>query len=367
MIYLICFAASSLFIFISERKKGVLHRFCLLIGILIPVILAALRSYDVGTDIFLYARQVFDSARDGESLEWMGWWNRTYGVEYGYLFLNYVVSRFTDKYAWQFFFVELFIMVFIYKAFLYFKENVTEGISISYMFLMYYLLMYNESLNLMRQSMAVAVTAYGFRYVYERKPLQYVSIVLLAMQFHITALLAVFIYPLYILVCVKRKYFVVYILLPLSVCSGMVLGRLIGIITNTGLFGDKFLKYFKEGFDSVFSVNQFVIRFPFIILFLYMAVKHKRKREYRNLMASILVLDLAFAELRGIEETLYRLSLYFSVYKCVMYPEVTGFFCIKNKQTVKLFLLAFGLGLWYYQIVLMNNGQTYPYALNPDL
>ena len=235
------------------------------------------------------------------------------------------------------------------------------------MFLMYYLLMYNESLNLMRQSMAVAVTAYGFRYVYERKPLKYVSIVLLAMQFHITALLAVFIYPLYILVCVKRKYFVVYILLPLSVCSGMVLGRLIGIITNTGLFGDKFLKYFKEGFDSVFSVNQFVIRFPFIILFLYMAVKHKRKREYRNLMASILVLDLAFAELRGIEETLYRLSLYFSVYKCVMYPEVTGFFCIKNKQTVKLFLLAFGLGLWYYQIVLMNNGQTYPYALNPDL
>lgn len=366
MIYLICFAVSSLFIFFSEKTKGFKHRFCLLTGIMIPAVLAGLRSSYVGTDVYLYARQVFESGMGASSWSWMQKWNEAYGVEYGYLLLNHIITRFTENIAWQFFLVELFILVFIYQAFAYFKRNISDNISLSYMFLIYYFLMYNETLNLMRQSMAVAVIVYGFRYVYERKLPKYVLVIGIAMQFHITALLAIFVYPIYFFVCVQKKYSLKYVLSVISLASGAILGRIIGFITNIGVFGDKFLKYFREGTVSSININQLVIRIPFIIIFWYIVIKRNRKRAYYNFIIVMLLLDLAFAELRGIDETLYRLSLYFSVFKCVSYPEMVNVFAHNNRRLVKILILGFGLSIWFYQIVLMNNGHTYPYMFNTN-
>lgn len=364
MIYLTCFAVSGIFIFWAEKGKGNQRIACLVIGIMIPAVLAGMRSSYVGTDVLLYARQVFASAIGSSSLSWMGRWNSIYGVEYGYLLLNYIISLFTENIAWQFFAVELFILIFIYKGFSYIKRNVSDRLSIAGMFMIYYLLFYNESLNLMRQSMAVAVTIYGFRYVHQRKLLKYLLIIALAMQFHITSLLAVIIYPIYVMVFARRKYSLKYFLAVVSIIGTPLIGRAAEMIIYTGVFGDKFFKYFNNGINMAYSFNQLIIRIPFIILIWYMASVKRSNRPYYNFMIIVLLLDLVFAELRGIDVTLYRLSLYFSIFKCAIYPEIARAFCRKYIRFVKAVIWGSLLLLWYYQIVYMNNGQTYPYMLN---
>lgn len=367
MAYIVCFVLALTFFHFSEKLNGLKKLLCIIVGILIPSILAGIRAYEIGTDIFFYVRQVFDSATEATSLSWMKWWNSRYGVEYGYLFLNHIISRFTDKYAWVFFYVELIILILIYKSFAYFNKYVSKNIKIAQMFMLYFFLMYNESLNLMRQSISIAIILYGFRYVYEKKLLKYLITVVVAMQFHITSLLAIVIYPLYILIHEKKQYKLKYVLLGISLVSGAVFGKGMELITNTGIFGDKFLKYFQDGSDYTFSYSQLVIRIPFIFLFWYMAKRQNKRKEYNNFIVVMLLLDLAFAELRGIHATLYRLSLYFSVFKCVVYPEVISTFSYKYRKITKTLLLLFAFVLWYYQVVLMNNGHTYPYMLNPYL
>ena len=108
------------------------------------------------------------------------------------------------------------------------------------------------------------------------------------------------------------------------------------------------------------SINQFFIRVPFILLiaFQWSALKNN---QLRYMYLIILLMDVLTSQFSGGSGALLRLSLYFSNYYVFVLPdEVLS--SDKNKSAVITILLIIYLAVyWYYMFVFNNYNNTVPY------
>lgn len=365
MIYLITFFSSYLFLVLSEIKlkncSKYVKQLLIVIGIAIPVILAAARSMNVGTDVKVYGYSVFNTAVKSTRFSDMNYLRGWYQIELGYRAINFIISRFTDNLFWILGAIQLFINILVYQALKYFKNHVCTEFRISWGMLIFYLLFYNETLNLMRQSMALAIVLFTFRYIYQNKPVRYFIGVVLAMQFHVTAIVALLFYPLYYLIVIKDKKKLLYGIVTGCLVSGTVLPRIIVVVIQSGLLGEKFNRYLSLG-EGAFSLTQMIIRIPFVILLFYFSRKRRLEGQNTNYWMAVLLLDFAFAELRSSLTPLYRISLYFSWFKMQAYYDIVRGSRRCNQKYIQWGMITFFLVLWWYQNVYMGNNGTYPYS-----
>ena len=116
----------------------------------------------------------------------------------------YVVTHISESKIFHYFILEICSLLPIYMVLQ--RDN-----SSRYAWLgmaTYYLMLFPYSLNLLRQSIAVAIVFYGFKFVQKRKFLFYVALVIFAMFFHKTAIIGITIYPIYLLLQknIEKKY-----------------------------------------------------------------------------------------------------------------------------------------------------------------
>lgn len=375
MIYLIVFFLSLSLICISEKintdKKNkyalVLKKMCICLSFVPPVWLGGMRDLTIGTDVRVYGVYEFRFARMFEHFTMQLFASTEAGIDRGYRLLNFLVSRFTDDIGWLLGTICLIIIVFVYLALAEYRKYCSPEISITFGMLVFYLLFYNETYNLLRQSLALAIVLYATRFIWERKWKQFVIAIFAAMAFHVTAMIGFILYPLYVYIVVKRKRKIVYIL---SICAAggfFVLPYIINWILRLGILSAKYMRYILSGGIGEISVNQLIIRIPFIII-MFLMVKRGNTEEVKNkyaFLAVMLVLDLFFAELRSTNPTLYRISLYFSWLKVFAYAEIVEKNNIRIKgqkfNCVQIGVALFLVLLWIYQIAIQGNGETYPY------
>lgn len=195
IIYFLIFIISTIFsilaskCFKSNRKKeGILLSF---ISILIPSILAGLRSSDVGTDTARYVNETFYVANTGSSL--MDAINKmsNINVELPYKVLNYIVSMFTDNVNWIYFILSLITLFFVYRAC---YDNKSESGNYTLAYFAFLLLFFNRSLNLCRQSVAIAITIYSFKHIINKEFIKCFFLCIIACCFHSTAIVLLFLY-----------------------------------------------------------------------------------------------------------------------------------------------------------------------------
>lgn len=367
MIYLVTFFSSFLFLRLSEMKlknctKSVKLIF-VIIGLLLPTLLAAARDIDVGTDVRVYGYNVFSVATKSAHFSDMDYLGKWYQIEFGYRGINFVISRFTDNIFWVLGTIELFILVLVYQALKYYREKICAEFSISWGMLIFYFLFYNETLNLLRQSMAIAVVLFAFRYIHQRKMIRYCIWVIVAIQFHITAVIALVLYPLYYWIVLKEKKRLLYGISIGCMAGGVILPYLIKIVIQTGILGEKFNRYLSIG-ESTLSITQLIIRIPFILSLMYLEKKKRIEEKTTNYWVALLLMDFAFAELRSSLTALYRISLYFSWFKMQAYYEIVRGSIQTNRKIISWGLVMFFLMLWCYQNIYMGNNGTYPYTFN---
>lgn len=200
--YIVCFALTCTTTFISSyyKKHGRRVEFCFfsLISILLPCLLAALRANTVGTDMLIYGERLFNTSLKTSFYDFVI--NRD--KEWLYYFLVYISSHVFGDIRFQYFFIELLTFAPIYLTLMRDKE------SNRYAWLglwVYFFWLFPYSLNLMRQSIAISIIFWAFKYV-ERKSLKkYIICVLIASMFHFTALIGIIIYPLYYIMTYSKE------------------------------------------------------------------------------------------------------------------------------------------------------------------
>ena len=164
--------------------------------------------------------------------------------------------------------------------------------------------------NPMRNLIAVAISLYAFNYLIRRKFVMFLIVTLLALSFHVTAIVLI---PLYFLLLkhISTKVYLILLLCLMIFFSNDFIINLLGNITGIDYINQKMLAYAdsEDGSGQSFSIKMF-INLSFFLLLLW---KRDKIEAYPNglfLLNSSLFFVLFYRIGLGMH-ILYRFQLYF--------------------------------------------------------
>ena len=200
--------------------------------------------------------------------------------EVGYLIVEKLISiLFADYYINQALIIILptvLIMIYVYK-----NEN---RINITFFFLFFYLVLYYKFMaaGLNRMYIAMTIVLHSYEYLYKHDLCKYILLVCVASLFHISALIMLIFIPIVIKDTLDdyvknwRRYY--YIILTLLFAMGYSVYN-----TIANLLSGRYAQYFGAGF----SINIDISSLLRIILFLFLIVLARSKKESNSYINSI--------------------------------------------------------------------------------
>lgn len=210
-IYLAGFALATICYFLAERARGILSTILSTVGLLIPCLIAGMRDKTIGTDVSAYADWMFSAAHNLSLDDFIKYWSGNQQQPYGYVVLTWFIEHLTHNFNVYLFILQLIVIVPIYLTIKYYTTSTWLGM------ICYLTVIYPQSLNTLKQAIAVALVFYSLRFCTKKSPVKFVINIFFAYLFHQTAILGIILYPLYTyLVNIKkpfkfmwlRKYFV---------------------------------------------------------------------------------------------------------------------------------------------------------------
>lgn len=371
LIYICTFLASTGFIFLaqkSEKKGRILSLLLLLFAVLIPSFLAGARELSIGTDVVHYIYPLYSAANASSSFAsylhislWNGWkFVPISSYEFGYTFLVYIVTKIFKNIFSVLFFNELIIITCIISGLWKLREDVPVWLGA----LVYFFCFYNLSLNIVRQSIAVAIVFLGFsNYLINNNWVRYIITVVIASLFHISAIVGILILFLkYIIehdgvLHVKEisKTLLLFLIILLIVFIPHLLASILRIVG--------FANY-SEGYitgSATVALNQILIRIPIFIVFFSSWKSYKDCTKYFWL--EILLYDIALSQLTNVSDFANRATMYFSIFYLYIIPYKYDYKSRLQKFITLMGILVYLGVYWYYEFVVMGYGQTVPYQI----
>lgn len=406
--YLATFAISILFCAAGEwelqrrRKAGF---FLCAVSVIFPVVLAAAREYTVGTDVLTYGNYVFQGALKAQS---PGSFLRSRkDIELLYKALAYAVSRVTNNPHWFYFATALIICAFTMWGLLYYRR----WCSVTLAWSCFLFLFYGDTLNTMRQCLALAVVFAAFPFFLEKKYLRFAILSVIAILFHVTGIIALALPVIYVFMEVLPPRWLQFLLIV--ACVGMILfySPILRLVLEMKILPAKFSRYMAKGL--ALAVKPTTLRLPFLIpiVFYYDRFcgfeevtrapvvfpmdaaekciasqapvpgslqdaeafweereesRKKTKTQVLGMFAVIMLLmEICTVQLRSVRPALYRISFYFGCFRFIAYSRLVKILRRDNRVIVTAVLFLYLAALWYYQNVVQGNNQIYPYVYSP--
>ena len=331
---------------ISSNK--VKYSFYFLLSGLAPFLVAALR-YNVGTDYAGYINKYIPNVLFGE---------------YSYITMEPLyatIIEFADylgDYQWVFVVTHFLIIWFIYKAISYDSPDIVMSVA-----LVVITGFYNSSLNIMRQSIAVAIFLFSIKYIQQKDFAKYIAYIIFASLFHSIAWVFL---PFYILSFdkfdVNHK--------TIWVCAAVALRLFCSPMRNLFVAISSKFDFYSSYFGSVYdtynsNIMYFVVNILITLLAVY--VEHigemdcSERRKY-NIYFVIQYVSLALSALAPVIPNCNRIISIFSAGQIIYLPIL--FKNIKNKKERQIIVFAIMVGYFavtYKMYYIGNAGGTFPY------
>lgn len=366
--YILCTGFSCLCTFIhahlprSKKKIDI----WIALAIIVPCILAGARDFGVGTDTIVYGNSVFYYAC---SHSFFDFYRHNLGVEPLYLLLVYSISVFTHNIFWQYFVIELIIIVFTYFAL---ADNGVERHSWVGM-LVFHLMFYSFTLNLMRQFIAMSIILWGFRYVREQKIFKFCIVTLIAYLFHQTGVVGFSIYIIYTLTVINRfksrwlntliiKFRWLWNILMIGACFAVIYFARY-VFTFISSFKSSYVRQILNLKSYRVSLASLVFMFLFTAAFIFFSHILTCESKSHKYYSILFILSTILWQIQGISAESYRVVLYIWYFSILAVPDLLKKIQKRtNRYVVILFYILF-LNLYYYWLfVVQLYNNTYPYT-----
>ncbi|KFC20003.1 EpsG family protein [Chryseobacterium sp. FH1] len=367
--YLFVFAISIFSTYLAQislnRKNKVLFFVFSAIAILTPSLLAGFRDSGVGTDTKIYVDSVWNQFKHIQS------WGQFYkyykndafaDIEFVYLLLNFVGSRFGTDVHIIYFLTSFVIVLFVYLT-------AYDNRKKAYMWLVMFVFLfgfYNQSLNLVRQTICLTLCLYGFKYLEEKKWIKFILLLIVIKYTHNTGIFYFGFIGAYILAVskYKAKHLVLFTTLTCCVFIFMYFDYIVGLFVVLGILPQKFL-YYLSG-DTINYVFVFIFHFAISMILLVALIFNIKSNEkdklisymFLNLLGSILILTAL------VSVWSFRVAFYFLfISECILLPRAL-FLMRKHKLEYSILILlvvSMFFTYWFTTIAYYNENETYPY------
>lgn len=369
--YVVMIITSCFLLRIAEffyKKNRFISLIFFVFAITIPAFIAGARDSGIGTDMKVYGDYYFDLANSISMKEFF----ILTDCELGYGILMYLISFFTSNYTYMYFFIEFIILSLVLVSIV----DYTGGKNIAFGMLIYYLLFYSYSLNLMRQCLAISIVLYSFRYVRKNLLFKFLCFLLIATLFHKTSIICIIIYPIYqlfntdvkkvkftfkryIIDFIREKKWVI-IFIGLVICLAIVINAREIITLIRFKFND-----FHYQYNNMLNYNStWIFRYSIynVIILIVTLFSFNIKNEDFQFYFVMMMLNLILYELKAISPEAYRLSLYYLAFVMLTLIKIISINRSNAKKIMVKVLVVLIFSMYSYDyFVLQEYNQIYPY------
>lgn len=376
IVYLTTFALSLLGVWLADIQYEDKRMFLTssLLAMLPPIVLAGFRDATVGTDMQVYILSTYEKmVSSGQGfLDFVSTYDGD--LEILYLFINYLTAQFSDQPFLLLIIIHVLIIVPLFATAMKWRPYLSP---VLFMFI-YYMIFFQESLSIVRQSIALSFSMLAFTYLLEKKYVFYAVYSLVAIGFHNTAVIA-FAFPLVFFI-IKwfplQKYYLGY----LGLCVAFILFMmnielLIAWLIDSGWLDYKYLKYTSlvGEFEAILGATNLVVKIAVLVYIAFVMLLYVPDTLVKTFLV-LAVLDFVFSLCALIVQPLDRISLYFRLVSCLSIPYMLSNYSLSyssgDRQYQVPVVYAWGVLLffyWFYVYMLGNYDDTADYRLSTTL
>jgi transmembrane protein EpsG len=319
-----------------------------ILAFLIPFVLSAFR-WQVGTDyptyISLY-NAINSITTQGQLVQ------QLLEVEPLYVLMNVLVKVIFNSPLPIFFISSLLLLGFLFRA----AEDYHGKISVMMAVFVFLMLIFGTTLNIMRQMIAVSITFYATRYLFQKRYGMAAFWMFVAFMFHYSAIIML---PFWLFRGTQRYAKNVRIIMFSSLVLMFVLGSVFSSIFNS------IRQLYTQETTQVnvsLQIGLAVLRAPILVpvlIFRKQLVAHDERNYFWIILA---VFEVVFSYLGYILDVLNRLSLYFAVSWIVLLPSLVRSMPTRAAQyRMGAYVVLVATGLWVYNTAINNYGDVLPY------
>ena len=348
VIYFLLFFISIFFAFRAEkrRKNDVVYVLYMAVIIVLNSFIAGARNDDIGTDISFYAYYVFhtDAYLNLEDVE----------IDLAIVLLAKFVHLFSDTFGVFLFFVEAWILGFACYA----ATLIRKRLSIVLFITFFCLMAYNQSLNIMRQSMAMSVIMCAVVHLMRKEYMRMFLFMVVAYFCHSTSIIGL----LFIIAYYGAQQFGVKKILLFVSIMGVALVvsfnalfyQLISIALSNNLLASQYERYAVNDYGEISRTTIF-ISIMYVISFGVILKDKVTVENFLTMFALIMALALAYCSLGG--EIVPRIRLYFT-YINILFFSMSLY---RERKYVTWTVLAIAILNFVISIWISDYGETTPY------
>ena len=353
VIAIICFLSGA---FDIERKQNKKFLICFFTVIFF---LAAFRDYSVGNDTKVYVNIFKSISKQKDIIRYM----QSSDYESLYVFLNWIISRFTDNPRFLFVIIAvicgLSICSFAYK----YVQNIGTFCCL------FFVMQFSFYTSIMRQALSIACILAAYRFLDERKWIRFFIFTLCAIGFHNSAWLFVCICPFLSFTKDKRK--VLYSsLIAVTLCCIIFSNQMLALAVK--LFPK--YSYYEDGayFDGEPRLATFLNFMIYALLLIvpkcFMQKECNKRSENTSIEDCATVVPFVYL-ITSIATALSRFSAIFTIFAITNYSNKIILIDKKQRVIVNIITLIafFAYG---FTIALLKTPEwqtTYPFILNFDI
>lgn len=372
IIYLFVFLTSIIFLYNSNLKCSKYKTGLIVGAVLLLALVAGLRSENVGVDVKVYAIPYYKLASQSTSLgDLFNYMKMYYSTDVGFHMVNYLASRITDDYHLGLFIYELMFIIFSYLGIREFEKKSSTPVWLAMLFLLFSL--YNPSLNIMRQCIAVSILFYGIACYLNSKKVHYLIAQLIAFSFHSSSIIGIGIIVLFHLLSFKHNQTVNKQMMHgggLILCGIVFLCMIpsvVNVLVEMGLLHQNFLLYLPGGIYSNIGsgdlINPLSVM-PSLFYFGLVAIHYKSlmNEKYEGLFmlfCCLIVFAIDFGPL--VAEYITRIGYYFIPFQCVALANVSNVCVAKYRKWYIAMVIAAMIVVWIVTICILGYHGTVPY------
>lgn len=359
MIYLFMFALTCV-TFGLGTKSHPTNYFLIFVSVLLLALLAGFRDFTIGTDIQLYGIYVFENVKNYNSIIDLVF-NNTVNIELGYALVAYISSFLSPNPHFFFFLVGLINYSLIALAICKYNGSISPTMS-WFLFLCLY---FSDTFNIMRQTISLSIFLIGFDYLTNKDYKKVFFCAGFAILFHTTAIIGIIIYLIYYFLNKSSSNIsnITFVFISIAFVITLILPYIIPIMINIGFLPEIYNRYVGGG-GLKLSLNSVIIRVIPLFIFLIFKNNLKKQNDYYFLLL-MLILDIFVCNLSTVNATFERISLWFGYFRIFAYSKIVSQNItkrIQNRIILKIFLIIYGITIFYYQVIIMGGNQIFPYA-----
>lgn len=273
--------------------------------------------------------------------------------EVGYHLFNYLMSKMNVGFQTYIGIIAVFSTIPLYLLYRRDSDN-----AILTLLLFVTVSPFNMFFSGLRQVMAISIMIIGFRYVKEKKIIPFVITIILAMQFHNTAVITFLLYPIYH-ANISKKWLI--IVIPLMFILFIFRENIFNIVLHYSNMA------YQERYGYIQSTGAYSILILLILFAVYSYIIPDEKKFDRETIGlrNILLLCICIQMFASINNVIMRLNYYFLMFIPILIPKLIKTAKTNYKsiaQFSNIVLVVFFLFYFYWNAYRGNDVlNIYPY------